>query len=200
MENKEVILKVTNVEELVSELSFLLEDVKIVLKEFENKKEALESLKKIETIHNELEEFKNFVDEFKQTQDDFTFLMSATNTIIKDFKDEINKFEKHYTTIADILQKQTNDINSYIADEYDALFKHIKQKLNNDIDEIVNRIKELDKMLTNVYEKDYLNDVRKLKTQQKITNFLLAVLITAGAYFVYNVNKKFKLSPFVKTN
>jgi len=190
MENKEVILKVTSVEELVSELSFLLEDVKIVLKEFGNKKEALESLKKIETIRTEIEDFKNFINEFKKIQDDFTFLMRATNTTIADFKKEIEKFEKHYDTLSDILDKQISKINIYIENEYDEMFKRIKQALNANINETLNRIKELDSMLTKIYDKDYFEDVRKLKTQQKITNFLLAILIAAGAYFAYNVNKK----------
>jgi chromosome segregation ATPase len=190
MENKEVVLKVTNVEELVSELSFMLEDVKIVLKELGDKKEALESLKKIETIRTEMEDFKNFIDEFKKIQDDFTFLMRATNTTIADFKKEIEKFEKHYETLSDILDKQISKINIHIENKYDEMFKRIKQALNANIDETLDRIKELDKMLTEIYEKDYLNDVRKLKTQQKITNFLLIALIAAGAFFAYNVNKK----------
>ena len=205
--DKKKYIEVTNIAEAIDELSFVVNNFKELITELENKKDVLKGLENLQSIRGEIDEFKGFLDEFKAAQDDFSFLLASTNKIVESLKKYADSFEKHYTTIADILQKQTNNINDYIINEYDALFKNIKRKLNTDINDIVNRIKELDKMLTNVYEKDYLNDVRKLKTQQKITNFLLIVLITISAYFAYNVNKKLnyiqttsKLSPFVKTN
>jgi len=188
--DKNKYVEITEITEALDELSFSVNSIRELITELENKKDILKGLENLQSIKGEIDEFKGFLDEFKQTQDDFSFLLASSNKIVESLKKYADSFEKHYTTIKDILEEQTNNINSYIVDEYDKMFKNIKRKLNNDVDEIVNRIKELDKMLTETYNKDYLNDVRKLKTQQKITNFLLAILIAAGAYFAYNVNKK----------
>jgi len=194
MENNETLIKVRNVDEIITEFTYITENLKDTLNnlltELDNKKDVLNKLEKIETIHNELQNFKNLIDEFKKVQDDFTFLMRATNTTIKDFKDEINKFEKHYETITDILQRQTNEITVNIEDSYEKMFKKISNMIKNDFDEYLKKIKIVNEELQRIYETDYMEDVRKLKTQQKITNFLLAILIAAGAYFAYNVNKK----------
>ena len=190
MDKKSKYVEVTNITEAIDELSFSVNSIRELIKELEEKKDILKGLENLQSIRTEIDEFKGFLDEFKQTQDDFSFLLASTNKIVESLKKYADSFEKHYDTITDILQKQTNNINSYIVDEYDKMFKNIKRKLNIDVNDIVNRIKELDKMLTETYNKDYMEDVRKLKAQQKITNFLLIILIAVGAYFAYNVNKK----------
>ena len=194
MNNNETLIKVKDIDEIITNFTYLNENLKDTLNnllaELDNKKDILKSLEKIENIQNELNEFKSFLNEFKQTQDDFSFLLASSNKIVENLKKYADSFEKHYTTITDILQKQTNNINNYIVDNYDKMFKNIKKKLYTDVNEIVNRIKELDTMLTKTYEKDYFEDIRKIKTQQKITNFLLIILIAMCSFFVYNVNKK----------
>jgi len=190
MNEKSKYVEVTNITEALDELSFSINSIRELIKELEEKKDILRGLKNLQSIRTEIDEFKGFLTEFKQAQDDFSFLLASTNKIVESLKKYADSFEKHYTTIKDILEEQTGKINTYIVDEYDALFKNIKRKLNIDVNDIVNRIKELDKMLTETYNKDYMEDVRKLKKQQKITNFLLAILIAASAYFAYNVSKK----------
>ena len=188
--DKNKYVEITDITEAIDELSFTINNMKELIQELEAKKDILRGLENLQSIKDEINEFAGFLNEFKQTQDDFSFLLASTNKIVESLKKYADSFEKHYDTITDILQKQTNNINNYIVEEYDKMFKNIKRKLNTDVDEIVERTKELDKMLTKIYNEDYFEDVRKLKTQQKITNFLLAVLIAAGAYFAYNVNKK----------
>jgi len=188
--DKNKYIEVTNITEALDELSFSVNSIRELIAELEAKRDILKGLENLQSIRTEIDEFKGFLDEFKTAQDDFSFLLASSNKIVESLKKYADSFEKHYTTIADILQKQTNNINSYIADEYDKMFKNIKRKLNIDVNDIVNRIKELDKMLQKTYNEDYFEDVRKLKTQQKITNFLLIILIAVGAYFAYNVNKK----------
>ena len=188
--DKNKYVEITDITEAIDELSFVINNFRELIQELEAKKDVLKGLENLQSIKNEIDEFRGFLDEFKAAQDDFSFLLASTNKIVESLKKYADSFEKHYDTITDILQKQTNNINNYIVEEYDKMFKNIKRKLNTDVDEIVERTKELDKMLTKIYNEDYFEDVRKLKTQQKITNFLLAVLITAGAYFAYNVNKK----------
>jgi len=194
MENNEMLIKVKNADEIITEFTYITENLKDTLNnlltELDNKKDVLNKLEKIETIHNELQNFKNLIEEFKKVQDDFTFLMRATNTTIDDFKKEMKDFKEHYDTLKEMIETQISKFNAYVADEYDKMFKDIQKKLYVNINETLKRIKELDAMLTDIYEKDYLNDVRKLKTQQKITNFLLIILIAVGAYFAYNINKK----------
>jgi len=183
-------VEVTNITEALDELSFSVNSIRELITELEAKKDILKGLENLQSIKGEIDEFKGFLDEFKAAQDDFSFLLASSNKIVESLKKYADSFEKHYETIKDILEEQTGKINTYIVEEYDALFKNIKRKLNTDVDDIVNRTKELDKMLQKTYNEDYFEDVRKLKTQQKITNFLLIFLIAAGAYFAYNVNKK----------
>jgi len=190
MNEKSKYVEITDVTEALDELSFVVNNFRELIQELDNKKETLKGLENLQSIRTEIDEFKGFLDEFKAAEDDFSFLLASSNKIVESLKKYADDFEKHYETIKDILEEQTGKINTYIADEYDKMFKNIKRKLNTDVDDTIKRIKELDKMLTKTYNEDYFEDVRKLKTQQKITNFLLAVLITAGAYFAYNVNKK----------
>jgi len=194
MKDNETLIKVKNVDEIITEFTYITENLKDTLNnlltELDNKKDVLNKLEKIETIHNELQDFKNLIEEFKKVQDDFTFLMRITNTTIDDFKKEMKDFKEHYDTLKEMIETQISKFNAYVADEYDKMFKDIQKKLYVNINETLKRIKELDAMLTDIYEKDYLNDVRKLKTQQKITNFLLIILITACGFLFYKLNNK----------
>jgi len=188
--DKNKYVEITDITEALDELSFSVNSIKELIKELEEKKDILRGLENLQSFKNEIDEFNGFLSEFKKAQDDFSFLLASTNKIVESLKKYADDFEKHYDTIADILQKQTNDINEYIVNEYDKMFKNIKQKLNADINDIVDRIKELDEMLQKTYNEDYMEDVRKLKTQQKITNFLLIALIAACGFLFYKVNKK----------
>ena len=190
MQDNKKYIEITNIETTLDELSFAANNFKDMISELESKKDVIKNLENLQSIKKEINEFKEFLSEFRKAEDDFSFLLASSNKIVENLKEYANSFKKHYNTITEILEQQTYSINEYIVEKYDKMFKDIKYSLHINVEDILKRIKELDKLLTEMYYEDYLKDVRKLQIQQKLTNFLLIALIAASAFFVYSVNKK----------
>ena len=190
MENKEVLIKVKNAEELIAELDYLLNEARDILKSFENKKELIEALKNAQSLKVEIDTLKKVYDDLNELKDELAFLLQYTNRYVEDLKEEVKKFEKHHSIIASILEQQTSKIHAFLVDEYNVVFKSIKQKLLNNTNEIVKRIRTLDKLLTEIYEEDYLKDITKIKSQLSLLTLFVFIMIVFNAFAFYSFNKK----------
>jgi chromosome segregation ATPase len=193
MENNEILVKVKNIDEMITEFSFLLENVKSILGEFDEKKDLIKNLEKIQDIKNEIDEFKTIYTDFEKTREDVTFLLQAASKIMQHMQDYATQFETNYKTISNILEEETAKIDELIIKNYSKILKNIKNALYEDIRDLAKELKIINSELKKVYNEDYFEDVKKLKKQLNFSNFIAVFLFILSVFFFYNlytINKK----------
>jgi len=186
----ENIVKKRTFDEIIDELEFLIEASRDVLKEFADKKDIINSLKKIESLKLELAEFKKIFDDYKNLRNDVELYLKYANKIAMGMKEEAESMKKHHNLITTILQEETDKVNSLIKKEYRKTIDRINTYLENNAVEITEKIKDLHAEVKRIYNAEYLEDIRKIGIRQFFTNILLIFLLAALSFFAFKFNKK----------
>ena len=182
----ETLVKIKDLQESIDELDMIVTKLTMIV---ENK-DLMNFLNNYNSLKNDIDRLEEIFEDVKKFGDEFVFNVAAINKIIQEAKDVVAKFEKFHATIADILQKQTSNITTYITDNYDKMFKVIKNNLLSDLREFKSEIETIKEELKNVYEQDYFKDIKAVKAQLKLLIFMFFVVIAVGGFFFYKVNEK----------
>ena len=182
----ETLVKVKDLESTIDELDMLVTKLSMIV---ENK-DLMNFLNNYNSLKNDIDRLEEIFEDVKKFGDEFVFNVAAINKIIDKAEKTVKEFEKFHVTIADILQTQTSNITTYITDNYDKMFKVIKNDLLSDLREFKSEIKIIKEELKNVYEQDYFKDIRAVKAQLKLLIFMFIAVIIGGGFLFYKLNKK----------